>query len=146
MVEMAAATAIFLIAPALLLSLMLGLPWWAQSAGIVVGAIVLAKLTRWLVTDSLAASASSFLSGTKATVDFDYIDAKGEFTHCIVDVSRVTHHHFEGYCLTEGRYRKFTLARVSGDIRGIQNGKLRPVKAWAGEMCHEPPSGIIGGI
>lgn len=146
MVEMAAATAIFLIAAALLLSLMLGLPWWAQAVGIVVGAIVLGKLTRWFVTDSLAASASRFLSGTKATVDFDYIDAKGEYRHCIVDVCRVTDRHFEGYCLTDGRDQKFTLARVSGDIRDIRNGKRLPAKVWTDEMCQEPHGGIIGGI
>lgn len=130
MVEMAAATAILLITAAVLLSLLLGMPWWMQAAGVLLAVAGLTRVSRWLVRETLGRRAPA-ASLADAAIDFDYLDGEGKLRHCVVDVGRIRDHYFEGVSLDNGMAGIFFLARVKGPIRDRCSGETLPPKAWA---------------
>lgn len=132
MVEMAAAMAILLITAAVLLSLLLGLPWWLQLLGAVAAVAGLSMVSRWLVRETLGTRVVKSPASTFA-IDFDYLDGEGAVRRYVVDVVRVREDYFEGVTLEDRMHHVFFLTRVKGPINERPSGKSLPPKTWAAE-------------
>lgn len=142
MVEMAAAMAILLITSAVLLSLLLGMPWWLQVIGVLLAIAGLAAVSRWLVRETLGARVAHQPSLPELTVDFEYLDAEGKLRHCAVEVGRVREDYFEGASLNGGMHHVFFLTRVKGLITDRRSGRSLPPKVWAAEHRFETTSSV----
>ncbi len=76
-----------------------------------------------------------------ARVEFDYVDADGNFSSRRVNVFGVDKYRFEGYCHTARNLRTFLIERVQGEVMDVSTGELLPAAKWAATLLVETGGG-----
>lgn len=90
-----------------------------------------------------ATNSSSLGTGFIATIEFDYLDAKGNRSHRTVDVTAVDKEYFEGYCHKALDTRTFVIGRVRGKVLVRDTGELLAAKQWAADARRDSRNGEI---